>query len=234
MKKAGESWKDSGTARSGGRPGRGLSTVLAGPLLGRYRLVGLPAGHVGCTEKLLPNALSPSFPLADVHYGEGGGHPVQPARVQHHRLHLYPRGTDVSTGPLRFMGDMGWPWAGSMVRGRREGRVHDHGWGSPSSPCELGRKRAFPQGFAAMLNPACGDTCWAVVFGYAGLASVGWLSFAFGGSQGNCFTVSRRQVLPNTMGVRPSSACRPLTAQQRGSRTLGPPFISNPDKMSPL
>lgn len=35
---------------------------------------------------------------------------MQPARVQHHRLHLRPRGTDVSAGPLRSAGDAGWPW----------------------------------------------------------------------------------------------------------------------------
>jgi len=77
----------------------GPSPVPAGPSLGWYWLVGLQAGHVDCTEKSLPNALPPSFPLADVHYGEGGGHPVQPARVQRHRLHLRTRGTDVSAGP---------------------------------------------------------------------------------------------------------------------------------------
>lgn len=59
-------------------------------LLGWYWLAGLHAGHMGCANKSLPNALSPPFPLTDVHYGEGGGHPVQPARVQHHRLHLCP------------------------------------------------------------------------------------------------------------------------------------------------
>lgn len=101
MKKAGEGWKDLGTARNGGRPGRGQSPVPVGPSLGQYRLEGLQAGHVSCTKKSLHDALSPSFPLADVHPGEGGGLPVQPARVQHHRLHLRSRGTDVSVGPLR-------------------------------------------------------------------------------------------------------------------------------------
>lgn len=64
----------------------------AGVKAGRIR------GAVG-TQKSPPNTACLPVPLADVHYGEGGGHPVQPARVQHHRLHLRPRGTDVSTVP---------------------------------------------------------------------------------------------------------------------------------------
>lgn len=68
-------------------------------------------GVVG-TQKSPPNAACLPVPLADVHNGEGGGHPVQPARVQHHRLHLRPRGTDVSTGPHHGAGLSWWPRQG--------------------------------------------------------------------------------------------------------------------------
>lgn len=46
MKKAVESWKDLGTARSDGRPGRGPVE----PLLGWYQLVGLQAGHLAAPK----------------------------------------------------------------------------------------------------------------------------------------------------------------------------------------
>lgn len=89
----------------------------SGAVAGMVPAGGSAVWALGCTKKSLPKALFLSFPLADVHYGEGGGRPVQPARVQHHRLHIRPRGTDVSAGPLCLVGDTGWPRASSAVRG---------------------------------------------------------------------------------------------------------------------
>lgn len=186
----------------------------AGPSLGRYRLADLQAGHVGGTKKSPPNALSPSFPLADVHYGEGGGCPVQPARVQHHRLHLRPRGTDVSAGPLRSAGDAGWPWAGSR--------------GSSSWP-QLGRKG---RGSAAVCSHA--EPClWRCPLG-AGFRPC---SARKRRVTARCFWWDLGQLFhppSSCSALVPNSACRPSTAQQRGFLGISSPFISNPGKTSLL
>lgn len=155
---------------------------------------------------------------------------MQPARVQHHRLHIRPRGTDVSAGPLCLVGDTGWPRASSAVRGRWERRACSHSWRTPGLP-----HLCSPRGFAATTNPAYGDTCWVLGFDRTGLASIGWLLFDFGGSWGKSF---RCPSLPapaqhDVGGLCPGSACPTPAAQQRGSCTLSSPFLSNKPTFKP-